>query len=220
MAPSPGQADLVLGYHELLSPDLPQRTSCRIARLEGDQVLVHKTEFCRLVRGREWSVQGVDLRSEVGLLTLPTSVIWSALKTGVVGSWYLLAPDGPWSAVPRRLSNHWLEMVRWSEVGPAVAMQCEHWRTNFSVMLLPPTPSAPLSSCSLPAYSLAQRPVLLPAVLSGSDGVHRWRLAGSFPASPAESEAGQQDTRGGWVPALGHRHSDHGTWSCELSLHL
>lgn len=88
------------------------------SRLNGDQVLTHKTHFCRLVRGKDYAVQGVDVRLEACLLT--------GLTRGVVNSWYVVSPDGPWSTVPHLITNHTLEIVRLSEVGPAVAMQCEY----------------------------------------------------------------------------------------------
>ena len=106
----------------MLPSALLKAASYTFCRLDGDHILVHKTCFCRLVRGRDYCVQGVDVRSEVGLLLSPTAM---ALTKGVVGSWYLVAPDGPWSAVPHRITNHQVEIVRLSEVGTAVATQCE-----------------------------------------------------------------------------------------------
>lgn len=114
MSPCPEDADLILGYYELL-PSAQLKATC--SRLNGDHVLVHKTHFCRLVRGKDCAVQGVDVRLEPCLLT--------GLTRGVVNSWYVVSPDGPWSAVPHHITNHPLEMVRRGEVGPAVAMQCK-----------------------------------------------------------------------------------------------
>lgn len=119
MSPCPEDADLILGYYELL-PSTQLKAWC--SRLNGDHVLVHKTHFCRLVRGKDCAVQGVDVRMEACLLT--------GLTRGVVNSWYLVSPDGPWSAVPHHITNQPLEMVRLSEVGPAVAMQCESTYRN------------------------------------------------------------------------------------------
>lgn len=114
MSHCPEDADLILGYCELL-PSTQLRATC--SRLNGDHVLIHKTHFCRLARGKDFAVQGVDVRSEVGLL--------AGLTRGVVKSWYVVSPDGPWSAVPHHITNNTLEIVRLGEVGPAVAMQCE-----------------------------------------------------------------------------------------------
>ena len=114
-------ADIVLGYHELLPPALLRGDgSLIVARLPGDTLLTHKTQFSRFSRGNPHCVQGIDLRSECDLHSLATTS-----SEGVAGSWYLVSGDGPWSAVPHHITNHPLEVVRLSEVGPAVATHCE-----------------------------------------------------------------------------------------------
>ena len=120
---SPDSADIIIGYHELLPSVTDSPAPFLLARLAGDQVLVHKTQFLHSVRGREGFAQGIDLRSEVSLLASSAAMDQIGVK-GVAGSWYLILPEGPWSAVVPHLSNHRLEMARWSEAGPAVATQC------------------------------------------------------------------------------------------------
>ena len=124
IATSPSSADVILGYHELLTSVADSPTPSHVARLAGDQIVVHKTQFLHLVRGKEGFAQGLDLRSEVGLLASPEAMEGVGARRGVTGGWYLVLPDGLWSAVVPHLSNHPLEMARWSEVGPAAASQC------------------------------------------------------------------------------------------------
>ena len=61
---------------------------------------------------------GIDIRGEVAHIA-------EAGGKGLTGRWYVVCPDGPWSAVTPHVTDCQLEVVRWSEAGAGVATQCE-----------------------------------------------------------------------------------------------
>lgn len=118
-------ADVILGHHELLSPSLLKDATHVIARIHGDQVLTHKTKFIQFTRGNSNCIQGINLRSEIDIHTLVAMQEQQSLRREVVDSWYVVLPDGPWSAVPHHITNNSLEIIRLSEIGPAIATHCQ-----------------------------------------------------------------------------------------------
>ena len=129
IAPTHTQADMVLGYPELLAGNSNTPTPTPAARLAGDAVLVHKSQFCRLARGRRGCVWGVDIRGEVAHIA-------EVGGRSLTGRWCVLCPDGPWSAVTPHVTDCQLEVVRWSEVGAGAATQCELHTPHLTSILM------------------------------------------------------------------------------------
>lgn len=110
---APQSADIILGYSEETAI-VPGQL---VARLDGDVCLVSKTELCRLARGQSWFPPTVDIRQEVVELLCEEDC--------VVRSWYVLLPGERGSPIQPRVTRNKAEVVRWAEVGPCVASQCE-----------------------------------------------------------------------------------------------
>lgn len=110
---APQSADIILGYSEEIGIAAGQL----VARLDGDACLVSKTHLCRLAKGQLWFPPTLDIRQEVAELLCEEDC--------VVNSWYVLLPGERGSPIQPRVTRNKLEVVRWAEVGPCVASQCE-----------------------------------------------------------------------------------------------
>lgn len=110
---APQSADIILGYSEEITIAPGQL----VARLDGDACLVSKTQLCRLARGQPWFPPTLNIRQEVAELLCEEDC--------VVHSWYVLLPGEKGSPIQPRVTRNKLEVVRWAEVGPCVASQCE-----------------------------------------------------------------------------------------------
>lgn len=111
---APQSADIILGYSEETAI-VPGQL---VARLDGDVCLVSKIDLCRLARGQSWFPPTVDIRQEVAELLCEENC--------VVHSWYVLLPGERGSPIQPRVARNKVELVRWAEVGPCVASQCEY----------------------------------------------------------------------------------------------
>lgn len=109
-------ADIILGCGD----GVPLSDMTRgqfVARMEGDGCLVSKTRLCKLARGQPWFAPTVDMREEV--------VECLCEEDSVLSHWYVLLPGERGSPIQPRVTRNKIEVIRWAEVGPCVASQCE-----------------------------------------------------------------------------------------------
>ena len=79
--------------------------------------VTRKTHLCNLARGQPWFAPTVDVREEVAECLCE--------EDSVLSHWYVLLPGERGSPIQPRVTRNKIEVIRWAEVGPCVASQCE-----------------------------------------------------------------------------------------------